>query len=196
MSHLEDSVLDPQQQAPATTVRPKIHGVVTEFEDERDLLRAVTAVRERGFGRLDAYTPFPVHGLEEALGLQRSKLGWIVLAMGVLGAASALLLQWWTGSVAYPLVIGGKPFFALEFSIPVTFELTVLFAACGAVFGMLALNGLPRLYHPVFNHPRYRGATDDRFLLAIESNGEDFDALAAVQALRAAGGRHTEIIEA
>jgi len=192
---LEDTVLD-QAERQAVATKARVYGAAAEFEGPQELLEAVAALRERGFRKLDACTPFPVHGLDEALGLRRSRLGWIVLGAGLLGAAAALLLQWWTGTVAYPLVIGGKPFFALEFSIPVTFELTVLAAASGAVFGMLALNGLPRLYHPVFNHPRVRRATDDRFLLAIEAESDDFDAEEAVEALRSAGGRHAEVVEA
>jgi hypothetical protein len=171
-----------------------VYGVVAEFESAEALVEAVRAARARGFAHLDAYTPFPVHGLDEALGLDRSGLGWIVLVMGVVGAGCALLLQWWTGAVASPLVIAGKPLFAFEFSIPVTFELTVLFAAFGAVVGMLALNGLPRFYHPVFQHPRFSRAMDDRFLLAIERGGADFDAKAAAAMLRSVGGRNAEVI--
>lgn len=196
MSQLEDSVLDQPQEraAPAIAARPQIYGVVAEFEAPEKLLEAARSLRERGYRRLEAYTPFPIHGLDEALGLKRSSLGWLVLGMGLLGSAAALLLQWWTGAVDYPLVIGGKPFFALEFSIPITFELAVLFAAFGAVLGMLAFNGLPRLYHPVFTHPHWQRATDDGFLLAVEAAGEDFDAEEARELLRALGGRHAEVV--
>lgn len=201
MSQLEDSVLD----QPGAAVQPteggvqapaQVYGAVAEFDSPEELLEAVRAARERGYSKLDAYTPFPVHGLDEAMGASRSRLGWIVLGAGVFGAAAALLLQWWTGAVDSPLVIGGKPFFAFEFSIPITFELTVLFAAFGAVFGMLALNGLPRFYHPVFQYPRFHRATDDRFLLAIEAAGEQFDADEAAGLLRSLGGRHAEVVTA
>jgi hypothetical protein len=206
MSHLEDSVLDrPEHPAglsqavqPAVEVetRPEVYGVVAEFDSPERLLEGIRAVRERGYGKLDAYTPFPVHGIEDALEIRRSRLGWIVAGMGAFGALAALALQWWVGTTANPLVIGGKPLFALEYSIPVIFELTVLFAAFGAVFGMLFLNGLPRLYHPVFNHPRFRRATDDRFLLAIEADGAGFEPQRAAEALDAAGGRYTEVVAA
>jgi hypothetical protein len=185
-----------QLQAPVVETRTEIHGVVAEFESPQELVAAIRAARERGYGRLEAYTPFPVHGVEEAIGLRRSKLGWIVLCAGLAGAAGALLLQWWTGAVAYPLRIGGKPLFAVEPSIPITFELTVLFAAFGAVLGMLALNGLPRFYHPVFQHPRFQRATDDRFLLAIEARGDAFAPGEALEFLRAVGGKHAEVVEA
>lgn len=202
MSQLEDSVLDqPNAEnngaaaAPAIVEAP-VYGAVAEFSTPEELIEAVAAARARGYSKLDAYTPFPVHGLDQAMGARRSRLGWVTLVCGVAGAAAALLLQWWTGAVSYPLVIGGKPFFALQPSIPITFELTVLFAAFGTVLGMLFLNGLPRFYHPVFQHSRYQRATDDRFLLAIEAEGEGFDAEGAAAALEGAGGRHVEVVRA
>jgi hypothetical protein len=171
-----------------------VYGAVAEFDSPERLLAAIRGARERGFTRLDAFTPFPIHGIDEALGAGRSPLGWIVLAAGLAGAAAALMLIWWTGAVDYPLVIAGKPFFAFEFSVPITFELAVLFASFGAVAGMFLFNGLPRLYHPVFQHSRYEHATDDRFLLAIEAEGIGFEAAGAVEALRALGGEHVEVI--
>ncbi len=171
-----------------------VHGVIGEFETPEALLDAVREARARGFERLDALTPFPVHGIDEALGASRSRLGYIVVAMGVVGCAAALLLQWWTGVHAYPLVIGGKPLFAFEFSIPVTFELTVLAAAFGAVFGMLALNGLPRFYHPVFNYRRIEAASDDRFLLVIENSGSSFEAEEARRSLESMGAKNVEVV--
>src|SRR5271169_4714424 len=110
-----------------------VYGAVAEFDSPKNLLAAIRALRERGYPRLDAFTPFPVHGIDEALGASRSPLGRIVLAAGLSGAAAALLLIWWTGAVSYPLVVAGKPLFAFESSIPITFEVAVLFAAFGAV---------------------------------------------------------------
>jgi hypothetical protein len=201
MSPLEDPVAGQQEESSGAAVAPeaaeaqqKIYGVIAEFEGPQDLLKAVRAVRHRGYEKLDTYTPFPIHGLDRALGLRASRLGWIVLGSGLMGTAAAVLLQWWTGAVDYPLVIGGKPFFALEFATPIMFELTVLFAAFGAVLGMLFLNGLPRFFHPVFQHAQAARMTDDRFLLAIEAEGEKFDAQEAVEALEAAGGNHVEVV--
>ncbi len=202
MSELNDPVIEQPEQpeAPNTVVAAAetaaLYGVVAEFETPDSLLDAIRAIRALGFEKMDAYTPFPVHGIDEALGARRSRLGWIVLSAGLCGAAAALLLQWWTGTVGYPLVIGGKPFFALEFSVPITFELAVLFAAFGAVFGMFALNGLPRFYHPVFQHPRFGRATDDAFLLAIEANGDAFDPDEALAVLRGTGARYAEVLPA
>jgi hypothetical protein len=172
----------------------KIYGAVGEFESPHHLLTAIRGAQQRGYRKLDAFTPFAAHGIDEALDRRRSPLGYLVFAMGALGAAAALLLQWWTGAVNYPLVIAGKPLFAVEFSIPITFELTVLFAAFGAVFGMFALNGLPRLYHPIFRYSRYQRVTNDIFLLAIEADSKEFDAARAADALRALGGEHVEVI--
>jgi hypothetical protein len=174
--------------------QPAVHGVIGEFETPEALLGAIRAARERGFEKLDALTPFPVHGIDEALGQARSKLGYVAAAMGALGAAAALLLQWWTGAKAYPLVIGGKPLFAFEFSIPITFELTVLAASFGAVLGMLALNGLPRLYHPLFNYRRIGAASDDRFLLVVENSGAGFRAGEAEEMLKSLGAANVETV--
>jgi hypothetical protein len=192
MSQLEDSILE--QPRGAAAQRLAVYGAVAEFDSPESLLEAVRGARERGYTRLDAFTPFPVHGMEEALGEKRSRLGWIVLAAGLAGAAAALMMIWWTGAVDYPLVIAGKPLFAFEFSIPITFELAVLFAAFGAVIGMFVFNGLPRLYHPVFQHSRYEHAMDDKFLLAIEADSEDFDAAGAAEVLRELGGEYAEVI--
>lgn len=172
----------------------RVYGVVGEFESPEALLVAVRAARSKGVEKLDALTPFPVHGMDEALGEPRSKLGYFVVALGVLGAAAALLLQWWTGVKSYPLVIGGKPLFAFEFSIPITFELTVLAASFGAVLGMLALNGLPRLYHPVFNYTRIHAASDNRFLLVVESPGAAFRAEEAREVLESLGASNVETV--
>jgi hypothetical protein len=176
-------------------MRPDLYGVVGYFDDGPELVEAARAVRELGYTKLDAFTPFPVHGIDEAMAIPRSKLGWIVLCGGFLGAASALLLIWWTGAISYPLVVGGKPLFALAFSIPVTFELTVLFSAFAAVFGMFALNKLPQLYHPVFNYSRFAGATDDKFLLAIEASDPKFDAAQTVRLLTTLGAHSAEVVE-
>jgi len=169
--------------------------IAAEFDTPAALVEAVRAVRAKGYTKLDAFTPFPVHGMDQALGLGRSRLGYLVFAMGLLGTVSALLLQWWTGAVDYPLVIGGKPFFAFEFSIPVTFEVTVLLAAFAAVLGMLALNGLPRLHHPVFSSELHRRVSDDGFLLVIEGGDPQFDAGACQELLTSLGARRTELIE-
>jgi len=173
----------------------EIYAAIAEFESSHELLAAVKEVRQRGYTALDTMTPFPVHGMDEAIGLKHSRLGWLVLALGATGAGCALLLQWWTGAVDYPLNIGGKPLFAIEFAMPVTFELLVLFAAFAAVIGMLSWNGLPRLYHPAFNYSRFEGASNDRFLLVIEKEDPLFEAEASAEMLRELGGANVELVE-
>ncbi len=180
--------------APQRSEKPAIYGVVAEFDSPEQLLEGVRAARALGYGKMDAFTPFPIHGIDEAMGVGRSRLGWIVLGGGVVGATSAVLLQWWTGAVSSPLVVAGKPLFAFEFAMPIIFELAVLLAAFGAVFGMLALNGLPRFYHPVFQHSRFDRAADDKFLLALEANGARFDPEQAAEILEGAGGKHVEVV--
>jgi hypothetical protein len=175
--------------------RARTYGVAAEFASPEALLAAVRGLRSEGFTKMDAFTPFPVHGLDQALGLGRSRLGYLVFAAGFIGMVLALLLQWWTGAVDYPLVIGGKPLFAFEFSIPITFELTVLFASFAAVLGMLVVNGLPRLHHPVFGCESFRRVTDDGYLLVIESADPKFDSGACTELLASLGATRTEVVE-
>ncbi len=174
----------------------KYYGVIGDFDTPEDLLRAIRTARAAGYSKLEAYTPFPIHGIDEALGEGRSPLGKIVIAAGLTGLTLAILLQWWTGAIDYPLVVAGKPLFAFEPSVPIMFELSVLLAAFGAVLGMLALNKLPQYYHPAFNYSKWAGATNDRFLLAIEAKDPRFNAEEAMAFLNAAGSRHSELVEA
>ncbi|MCW5980355.1 MAG: DUF3341 domain-containing protein [Bryobacteraceae bacterium] len=173
----------------------RLYGAVAEFQTPEDLLEAARAMRQRGFTHMDACTPFPVHGINEALGIRRSPLGWLALVAGCAGCAGALLLQWWTGAVSYPLAIGGKPLFAFEPSIPITFEATVLLAAFATVAGMLALNGLPRLYHPLFQHQRFQRVTDDAFALVVEASDPKFHATETPALLRNLGAADAQLVE-
>jgi hypothetical protein len=173
-----------------------IFGILGEFESALDLVRAGAHMHhKRGFTRLDALSPFPVHGIDEAIGVPASKLGYIVFVSGMLGLITAIVMIWYTNAVDYPLVIGGKPLFAWEFSIPVMFELTVLLSAFGAVLGMLFLNGLPRFYHPTMNYSNFRTVSDDRFLLLVEASDPKFDVQDVQQFLTEAGAVRTEVIE-
>jgi len=194
MSQLQNLILE--QPGEDQAQKAAVYGAVAEFDSPESLLAAIRGARERGYSKLEAFTPFPVHGIDEALGARRSRLGIVVLVAGLFGTAAALLLIWYTGVIDYPLVIAGKPLFAFEFSIPITFELAVLLASFGAVIGMFVFNGLPRLYHPVFEHSRFERVTDDKFLLAIESDSADFDPARAVGVLEDLGGEHVEAIAA
>jgi hypothetical protein len=153
-----------------------VYGVIASFAEPEDLLRASKAVREAGYTRTDAFTPFPVHGIEEALGIRRTKLPYVVLLCGIAGGLAGYLLQYYCAVIAYPLNIGGRPLHSWPAFIPVTFETTIIGAAFSAVFGMLAFNGLPTPHHPVFNAPEFGLASRDRFFLLIEARDKKFDA--------------------
>ncbi len=152
-----------------------IWGLMAEFENPTDLVVACRKARAEGYRRMDAYTPFPVEEVSEALGFHRNSVPLLVLCGGLLGLCGGLGLQYWVSVVAYPMNVGGRPFFSLPSFIPVAFETTILLGALSAVLGMLALNGLPMPYHPVFNVPRFALATRDRFFLCIESTDPLFD---------------------
>lgn len=170
-------------------------GVLAEFANPADLYRACTRVRDAGYTRWDAHSPFPIHGLDGAMGLRRSRLPWIILVMGLGGAAAGFLLQTWVHSVAYPLTISGKPHFAWQAYVPITFELGVLFGAFGAVFGMLGLNQLPMHHHPLFDDPRFARVTDDGFFISIESWDPKFDPQATRVLLERLGATHVDLLE-
>jgi hypothetical protein len=171
------------------------YGILAEFATPADLYQACEQVRDAGFTRWDAHTPFPVHGLAGAMGLRSSPLPWIVLGMGLTGAAIGFGLQTWVHTAAYPLVISGKPYFSWPAFIPITFELGVLFGALGAVFGMLALNQLPMLYHPLFRSKVFERVTDDAFFISIESWDPRFDPSATRRLLESLGARSVELVE-
>jgi Protein of unknown function (DUF3341) len=155
--------------------RPRVYGLLAEFEQPEQLLAAAHRAREAGYRRMDAYTPFPVEGLAEALGRHYTLVPLITLIGGLTGCAGGFGLQYWVSKVAYPINVGGKPFNSWPAFIPVTFEMTTLGAALSAVLGMLALNGLPMPYHPLFNEPRFALASRDRFFLCVEARDRRFD---------------------
>lgn len=170
-------------------IREGLYGVVAEFNDPQTLLDAAVAVREQGYTSIDAFSPFPIHGLAEAIGFHKSRLSLIVLAMGLLGGAGGFFMQWYANVVAYPLNIGGKPLNSWPAWIPITFECAILLAALGAVFGMLALNGLPMPYHPVFNVRRFDSASRDKFFLVIQARDPRFKLEEARSFLQTLGPR-------
>ena len=149
--------------------RGRIWGMLAEFETPEDLLQAARRATEVGYRRMDAYTPFPIHGLSDAMGFRPTKLPLLVLAGGLIGCASALGMMWFSATIHYPINVAGKPFASWPMFVPITFELTVLCASLFAVFGMLGMNGLPMPYHPIFNAPRFAFASRDRFFLCIEA---------------------------
>lgn len=155
---------------------PRAFGLMAEYEDEIKLLDACRRVRDSGYTRTDAFTPFPVHGIDEALGIKPTVLPWFTLCAGATGTTVALTMQYWMNAVDYPYIISGKPFASWPAFIPVSFELTVLFAAFTTVFAMLGLNGLPKFSNPVFTNPKFDRSTDDRFFLWVDSRDKYFNA--------------------
>jgi len=152
-----------------------IYGLLAEFDDPNSLVVATERAHREGYRRMDAYSPFPIEELHEALGGRPSRLPLIVLIGGLIGCAGGYALQYWVSTMAYPLNIGGRPFHSWPAFIPVTFECTILAAALTAVLAMLGLNGLPMPYHPVFSVPRFALATRNRFFLCIEARDAKFD---------------------
>lgn len=155
--------------------RPPIYGLMAEFDSPTDLVVAARSAYEAGYRKMDAYSPFPIEEAAEAIGFHHTRLPLVVLVGGILGCVGGYGLQYWISALDYPLNIGGKPYNSWPSFIPVTFETTVLMAAFAAVLGMLALNGLPMPYHPVFNAPRFALASKDRFFLCIEAVDPKFD---------------------
>lgn len=187
-----------ERSAPAPEpLRPAgpVAGVLAEFATPEALLRAAAALRDAGFGKWDAHTPYPVHGLDRAMGLARTRLPWLVFVAGLFGCALGLGVQWYTNAHDYPHLVSGKPFFSLPANIPVAFELTILFAAFGAVLGMLALNRLPQLHHGLLARPRFRRVTDDGFFIAVDAADPRFELGRTAALLRAQGAVAIETVE-
>jgi Protein of unknown function (DUF3341) len=172
-----------------------LYGALARFAGPVELLDAVRRLHALGYRRLDAYSPFPIHGMDQALGLKRSRVPVLVLVGGVFGAVFAQTLQWYQSAIAYPLITGGKPLNSTEAFVPISFETTILYAAFGAVFGMLALNGLPRLYHPVFRGKSFARASNDGFFLSVEAADPLFDQREIIAVLETQSATEVELIE-
>ena len=173
---------------------PKIHGLMAEFDDANALVLAAASAHDAGYRRMDAYSPFPIEELHDALGSHPSRLPLIVLIGGLVGCVAGFLLQYWASAIASPINVGGRPFNSWPAFIPVTFECTILGAALSAVLGMLALNGLPMPYHSVFNVPRFALASRNRFFLCIEARDEKFEFEATRQFLETLNPREVSTV--
>jgi len=174
------------------TYHPELHGVVGMFDDPDALLAAANRTREAGYKKIEAYTPFPIHGLSEAIGFHDNTIKWVIFISGIGGAFAGFALQVWVSMQAYAHNSGGKPLFSWPAFIPVTFECMILCAAFGAVFGMLGMNGLPQPYHPIFEAKRFNLASQTKFFLCIEAADPQFDSKAAVKFMKDLGASDVE----
>jgi hypothetical protein len=180
-----------------TVVEEKVEliGLLAEYETVDEVMRAARAVRKAGFTRWDVHSPFPIHGIDYAMGIKPTILPWLVLGMGTLGLITAIIMQWYTNAYDYQYLISGKPIWSFPANVPVMFELTVMFSAYTAVFGMLMLNRLPRLYNPLFKHERFRRVTSDRFFVVVDASDPKFDEAATTRLLTEAGSKAVERVE-
>jgi hypothetical protein len=175
---------------------PKV--ILAEFGSAREVLHAAERVHAEGYKNWDTHTPFPVHGMDRAMGLHDSRLGWIVLAFALTGLSGAFVMMHWMNGVDYITVVGDKPPGApqtLPSMVPILFELTILLSAFGAVLGMFGLNKLPRHNHPLFESERFRAATDDKFFISIEAEDPKFDVVKTRELLEGIHASHVEVIE-
>lgn len=172
-----------------------IHGVMAEFADPFAITHAAEKVRDAGYSRWDVFSPFPVHGMEEAMGLKRPLLPGIVGVLGITGALVGFGFQYWVATQGYATIVQGKPAGAWQSFIPVTFEFGVIFTAFSSLLGMLAFNGLPRWHHPLLAKERFLGVSDDKFIIAIEAKDPKFDPARTRDLLQGAGAAWVEIVE-
>lgn len=207
MTVLDVPITDPISQEAAAADDVKVFGIVAEYDNVTDVMAATQAAYDAGYRKMDVHSPFPIHGIDDALGVKPTILPWIVLGMGLTGMSLGILLttftmtNWipvpsWmpTNFEGYRFLISGKPFDSFAAFIPVIFELTIMFSAYTAVFAMFLLNKLPLLYHPLFNSKNFRRATQDRFFLAIESQDRNFDADDTAAFLKEHKALNTELI--
>ena len=172
------------------------HGIIAAFNTVPEFYHACERIRDAGYSQWDAITPFPVHGLDAAMGVRRSKVPRFSLAGGITGFVTGMSFIWWAGAVEYPLVVGGKPYFSPMFAFPVSYELTILFTAFATIGGMFFLNKLPMHYHPVLKAPQFVRATDDRLYIVIEASDPKYNVAATRDLLAKAGGKDIVELEA
>ncbi len=174
---------------------PKAYGVIAEFDTPADAMHAAEKVRDGGFRKWDVFTPYPVHGMDKAMGLKNSKVGWFSFLGGVTGYTSGMLMIWWMNAVDYSIVVGGKPMFSPYSAFPPSYELTILLGSFGSLFGMLFLNRLPRLHHPLLKHRRFALATHDKFFVVIETADPKYSESETRKLLESAGSKRIEMVE-
>jgi Protein of unknown function (DUF3341) len=193
--HVRPELGTPGPRVSGGELPPHLYGVIAEFANADELLHAVHATRKEGYQVVEAYTPYPVEELNEAIGHGPSRVPLLVLIGGIAGGLFGFFLQYWTSVVDYPLNVGGRPYNSWVSFIPITFECTILFAGIAAVLGMLVLNGLPMPYHPVFSVPRFQLASRDRFFLMILARDPRFHAGDTLRFMETLGASHVSDVE-
>ena len=173
----------------------KPYGLLAEFDNTADVLHAAEKVRDAGFRKWDVHMPFPIHGMDRAMGLKNSMVGWFGFIGGVTGYTTGMLMIWWMNAIDYPILVGGKPMFSPHGAFPPSYELTILFTAFGAIGGMLFLNKLPRLHHPLLKHTRFAQATHDKFFIVIETADPKYSETETRKLLETTGSKHIEMVE-
>ncbi len=168
--------------------------VLAEYTDEGQLMKAAKVVRDKGFSRWDTFSPYPVHGIDPAMGIKRTRMPWIVLCAALTGLATAITMQWWMNAVDYRWLVSGKPYWSIAANVPIMFELTVLFSALTTFFSMLLLNGLPHFSSPLDRMKRFARATDDRFFVVIESADPKYDEGDVKKLLESTGAAAIEVV--
>ena len=171
------------------------YGLIAEFDTPAAAMHAAEKIRDAGFRNWDVYTPYPVHGMDKAMGLKNSTVGWFAFIGGVTGYTLGMLMIWWMNAYDYPIPVGGKPMFSPFAAFPPSYELTILLGAFGSLGGMLFLNRLPRLHHPLLKHRRFASATHDKFFLVIETNDPKYSPVDTRRLLESAGSKQVEMVE-
>jgi hypothetical protein len=174
---------------------PAPYAIMAEFDTPAAILQAAEKMRDSGYHRWDVFSPFPVHGMDRAMGIKNSRVGWFSFIGGCTGYATGMLMIWYMNAYNYRIVIGGKPMFSPFYSFPPSYELTILFGSFGALLGMLFLNRLPRLYHPLLKNRRFALATHDRFFMVIESSDPKYSESETRRLLESLGSKHIEMVE-
>jgi hypothetical protein len=170
-------------------------GMLAEYATPADLMHAAEKIRDAGFRRWDVFSPYPIHGMNQAMGLKNSKVGWFGFTGGVIGYTTGMVMIWWMNAHDYPILVGGKPMFSPHYAFPPSYELTILFTAFGSILGMMFLNRLPKLYNPLFKSERFKLATHDRYFLVVETTDPKYSEAETRKLLESTGSKHIEIVE-
>lgn len=177
------------------SANPRAYGILAEFDTPAAAMHAAETVRDAGFQKWDVFTPFPVHGMDQAMGMKNSRVGWFAFVGGATGYTLGMLMIWFTNAIDYPLIVGGKPMFSPHAAFPPSYELTILLGAFGSLFGMLFLNKLPRLHHPLLKHRRFALATHDKYFLVIETADPKYSESETRKLLESSGSKRVEMVE-